>query len=102
MAPHKVIGQKGKELRSKVLLHPGEVLEEELAARNLKKSVFAMDLKIYPSHFSNILKGKRDINASIALKLEKALDISAEFWVRLQAEYDLKLERQRLEDKKIA
>jgi plasmid maintenance system antidote protein VapI len=35
------------------------------------------------------LRGKRDINAAIALKLEKALDISAEFWVQLQAEYDL-------------
>ncbi len=102
MATHKVISHKGKELRSKVLLHPGELLEEELEARSIKKSVFAMDLKIYPSHFSNILKGKRDINATIALKLEKALDISAEFWVRLQAEYDLKLERQRLENQKIA
>jgi addiction module HigA family antidote len=102
MATHKVIGQNGKELRSRVLLHPGEVLEEELEARGLKKSVFAMDLKIYPSHFSNILKGKRDINATIALKLEKALDISAEFWIQLQAEYDLKLERQRLQSEKIA
>lgn len=102
MTTHKVIGANGKELRSIVLLHPGEVLEEELEARNIKKSVFAMDLKIYPSHFSNILKGKRDINAAIALKLEKALDISAEFWVQLQAEYDLKLERQRLQNAKIA
>jgi addiction module HigA family antidote len=102
MSTHKVIGQNGKELRSKVLLHPGEVLEEELAARDIKKSVFAMDLKIYPSHFSNILKGKRNINAAIALKLEEALDISAEFWVQLQAEYDLKLERQRLQHAKIA
>jgi antitoxin HigA-1 len=96
MSTHKVIGQNGKELRSAVLLHPGEVLEEELEARGLKKSVFAMELKIYPSHFSNILKGKRNINATIALKLEKSLDISAEFWMQLQAEYDLKLERQRM------
>ena len=102
MTTHKVIDANGKELRSIVLLHPGEVLEEELEARNIKKSVFAMDLKIYPSHFSNILKGKRDINAAIALKLEKALDISAEFWVQLQAEYDLKLERQSLQNAKIA
>jgi HTH-type transcriptional regulator/antitoxin HigA len=101
MSTYKVIGKNGNELRSKVLLHPGEVLEEELEARDIKKSVFAMDLKIYPSHFSNILKGKRDINAAIALKLEKALDISAEFWVQLQAEYDLKLERQRMAQKKI-
>jgi plasmid maintenance system antidote protein VapI len=36
------------------------------------------------------------------LKLEKALDISAEFWVQLQAEYDLKLEGQKLHHSKIA
>ena len=102
MSTHKVIGHNGKELRSKVILHPGEVLEEELEARGIKKSAFALDLKIYPSHFSNILKGKRDINATIALKLEKALDIGAEFWLQLQAEYDLKLERKRLNEAKIA
>ena len=55
MSTHKVIGQNGKEIRSKVLLHPGEVLEEELEARGIKRSVFAMDLKIYPSHFSKLL-----------------------------------------------
>lgn len=76
-------------------LHPGEVLEEELEARNIKKSVFAMELKIYPSHFSDILKGRRNISAAIAIKLEKALGISAEFWIRLQGEYNLKLEREK-------
>ncbi len=97
MAKYKVIGNDGQELRSKVLLHPGEVLEEELAARGIIKSSFAMDLKIYPSHFSDILKGRRNISPSIAIKLETTLGISAEFWMRLQAEYDLKLERQKLE-----
>ncbi len=96
MSQFKVIGENGEELRSNVLFHPGELLEEELAARRIIKSAFAMDLKIYPSHFSDILKGRRNISAAIALKLEAALGISAEFWIRLQAEYDLKLERQKL------
>ena len=78
-------------------MHPGEILEEELAARGLIKSAFAMELKIYPSHFSDILKGRRNISAAIAIKLEKALGISAEFWMRLQADYDLKVERQQLQ-----
>lgn len=97
MGTHKVIGKNGQELRSKILLHPGKILEEELEARGLIKSAFAMELKIYPSHFSDILKGKRHISAAVALKLERALGISAEFWMRLQAEYDLKVERQKLE-----
>jgi len=97
MGTYKVIGKNGQELRSKALLHPGEVLKEELEARDIIKSAFAMELKIYPSHFSDILKGRRNISAAIALKLEKALGISAEFWMRLQAEYELKVERQKLQ-----
>ena len=96
MGTYKVIGSKGQELRSKVLLHPGELLCEELVARGIIKSAFAMELKIYPSHFSDVLKGRRNISAAMALKLEAALGISAELWMRLQAEYDLKLERQKL------
>jgi HTH-type transcriptional regulator/antitoxin HigA len=98
MGTYKVVGKNGQELRSKVILHPGEVLREELEARDIIKSAFAMELKIYPSHFSDLLKGRRNISAAIAIKLENALGISAEFWMRLQAEYDLKVERQKLQE----
>ncbi len=97
MGSYKVIGKDGQEIHSDVILHPGEVLREELEARNIQKSSFAMDIKIYPSHFSYILRGKRNINASTAIKLEKALGISAEFWIRLQGEYDLAIERKKLQ-----
>lgn len=96
MGSYKVVGKRGEEIRSDLILHPGEVLKEELEARKLMRSVFAMEIKVYPSHFSEILRGKRNINASLAIKLEKALGISAEFWVRLQGEYDLALERKKL------
>jgi len=56
-----------------------------------------MEIKVYASHFSEVLRGKRNIKASLAIKLEKALGISAEFWIRLQGEYDLALERKKLE-----
>ncbi|MBE9600288.1 hypothetical protein IM797_13310 [Pedobacter sp. MC2016-24] len=42
------------------------------------------------------MKGKRNITAYIALKLETELDISAEFWLSLQMDYDLQLERNKL------
>lgn len=86
-------------MSNNIKLHPGEVLEDELKARKIKKSVFAMEIGIYPSHFSDICKGKRNITPSIALKLEKALEIKAEFWVRLQGDYDLKTERLKNENK---
>jgi len=96
MGNNKVIGSNGQELRTDVLLHPGEVLEMELMARGLTKSRFAMDIKMYPSHMSDILKGKRNITEEIALKIESKLGISAEFWMRLQVEYNISVLRIKL------
>jgi antitoxin HigA-1 len=84
-----VIDKQGRELKTDVLLHPGKVLEKELESRGLKKSSFAMSIMMYPGHMSDILKGRRNITEDIALRLEKALDISAEFWMGLQIEYNL-------------
>lgn len=93
MATNKIIGSNGQELRTDVLLHPGEVLEMEILARGLTKSKFAMEIKMYPSHMSDILKGKRNITEEIALKIENILGISAEFWMRLQVEYNISVLR---------
>jgi HTH-type transcriptional regulator/antitoxin HigA len=96
MTTNKVVGSNGQELRTDVLLHPGEVLEMEILSRGLTKSKFAMDIKMYPSHMSDILKGKRNITEEIALKLENILGISAEFWMRLQVEYNISLLRTKM------
>ena len=96
MAINKVVGSNGQELRTDVLLHPGEVLEMEILSRGLTKSKFAMDIKMYPSHMSDILKGKRNITKEIALKLENILGISAEFWMRLQVEYNISVLRTKM------
>jgi HTH-type transcriptional regulator/antitoxin HigA len=95
MAYDKILDHKGKEMRLHIELTPGEVLAEELEARHIGKSAFAMKIGVYPSHFSDILKGKRRFNASIALKLERELGISAEFWVSLRADYELAAEREK-------
>ena len=96
MAANKVIGANGQELRTDVLLHPGEVLEMEIVSRGLTKSRFAMDIKMYPSHMNDILKGKRNITEDIALRIEKILGISAEFWMSLQVEYNISVLRAKM------
>ena len=45
------------------------------------------------SHFSELLHGKRHVSAAMALKLEKLLDIPAEYWMRVQVYHDLFVER---------
>jgi antitoxin HigA-1 len=91
----KILGSNGKQIRVNVALSPREVLREELEARVITQSAFAMKIGVYPSHFSDILKGKRRLSALVALKLEEELGISAEFWVGLQADYELKKEREK-------
>lgn len=97
MEAYQVLGKDGRTLKPVYTTHPGEVLEMELEAREIKKSVFAMGIQMYPSHFSDILKGRRGVTAPIALKLEKALEIEASFWLRMQLDYDLATERSKLE-----
>lgn len=92
----KSIGKGRGEGSTKTILHPGEILRAELEARKLLKSNFAMEIKVYPSHFSDVLRGKRNINAALAIKLEKALGINAAYWIHLQGDYDLSLERGKL------
>lgn len=93
MAQHKVLNKKGKEISSPVTLHPGEVLQMELEARKIKKSVFANSQQIKPGHLSELLVGKRHVSAATALRLEKLLGIAAEYWLRIQMYYDLQEER---------
>ena len=93
MAEYKVVNSKGEEIFTDVSLHPGEVLDMELQAREIKKASFALQLGVKPGHLSEILHGKRHVSAAIALRLEKLLDIPAEYWMRVQVYYDLFVER---------
>ena len=95
MAAYKVINSKSKEIFTNVSLHPGEVLQMELAARNIKKTEFAELLGMKAGHFSELLHGKRHVSAATALKLEKLLEISAEYWMRVQVYHDLFEQRAR-------
>ena len=92
---YRVLNSRGKEIYSDITLHPGEILQDELEARDIKKSLFAEQLGMKASHFSELLHGKRHISAATALKLEKLLDVSAEYWMRVQVYYDLFMERQK-------
>ena len=95
MSNYKVVNSRGKEINTDVSLHPGEVLQMELEALNIKKAKFAESLGMKPSHFSELLHGKRHVSVATALRLEKLLNISAEYWMRVQVYHDLFTERNR-------
>jgi addiction module HigA family antidote len=96
MTNYNIIGKNGKELYADVLLHPGEVLAEELEAREILQKDFAALIGMRPPHFNELLKGNRHVSALLALKLEQQLGIKADFWMRLQVDHDLKLARRQI------
>lgn len=88
-----VLGQNGQPIYSKIAIHPGEVLKDEIEARGLIKKEFAIKIDLLPQHLSELFAGKRNITATLALKLEEVLDSDAAFWLHLQNEYDLTIVR---------
>jgi HTH-type transcriptional regulator/antitoxin HigA len=71
--------------------HPGEILADELEARDIKQQAFAQQIGMQKSQLNEIIKGKRSINAEVAVLLEAALDIPADFWLKAQNNYDIAL-----------
>ena len=72
-----------------VATHPGEILLDELKANNFSQSDFAKQIGYNKSQLNEIIKGKRNINADLALLLEKTLGIDAEYWLEAQKNYEL-------------
>jgi antitoxin HigA-1 len=96
MATYKVINTTGKKISTDVTLHPGEVLSDELIAREIKQRDFANKINLQPPHLNDLLKGKRHVSARIALKIENELGIDASYWLRLQIAYDLAIAKKEL------
>lgn len=72
------------------LSHPGIIIRQEyLEPAGLKAADLARATGLSTGRISELLNGKRDITAEIALRLERATQISARLWLGLQDDYDL-------------
>lgn len=78
-----------------IATHPGVVIKDELMARNITQRRLAEMIGMQPTMLNEIIRGKRPISAAIALSLEKALDVPAEFWIKFQYQYELDIVRQK-------
>ena len=71
-------------------IHPGEVLLEEfLKPMGLSQNRVAIDIGVPARRINEIVLGKRRITADTALRLARYFDISPQFWLGLQMDYDL-------------
>lgn len=71
-------------------IHPGEVLLEEfLKPLGISQNALARAIDVPPRRINEIVLGKRAVTADTALRLARALGTSEQFWMGLQADYDL-------------
>jgi addiction module HigA family antidote len=71
---------------------PGEILLEDfMKPLGISINALARDLDVPPNRISDIVNGKRGITADTALRLAKYFGTSAEVWIGLQVDYDLRI-----------
>jgi addiction module HigA family antidote len=81
-------------------VHPGEVLLEEfLKPMGLSQSRLALDIGVHPRRINEIVLGKRSITADTALRLARYFGTTPQFWLGLQADYDLDVAMDALGDR---
>ena len=78
-------------------IHPGEVLLADfLEPLGISQYRLAHSLSVPPRRINEIVHGARAVTADTALRLARFFGVSEQFWLNLQARYDLEVERDRL------
>ena len=78
-------------------IHPGEVLLLDfLEPMAITQYRLAHALSVPPRRINEIVHGKRAVSADTALRLARFFGTSEQFWLNLQARFDLEVERDRL------
>lgn len=78
-------------------VHPGEILQEEfLKPLSISQYRLSKDINVPPRRINEIVHGKRSISADTALRLGRFFGISPQFWINLQAHYDLEIQKDKL------
>lgn len=73
-------------------IHPGEVLREEfLSPLNLAPSRLATLIDVPANRMTELVAERRNVTADTALRLARVFGTTPEFWMNLQAAYDLRL-----------
>jgi addiction module HigA family antidote len=79
-------------------IHPGEILLEEfLNPMDISQNRLARAMAVPPRRINEIVHGKRAVTADTAIRLALALGTSEQFWMGLQADFDLEKARKSAE-----
>ena len=84
-------------------IHPGEILMEDfIEGFGITQNKVAVSIGVPPRRINEIVHGKRGITADTAIRLARYFGTSEEFWMNLQTNYELRLERRAFRDKNVA
>ncbi|NJD37625.1 MAG: HigA family addiction module antidote protein [Geobacter sp.] len=72
-------------------IHPGEYLKELLEELHLSQNTFALSIGVSAMRISHVVHGKRPVTAELAILFARAFSQTPQYWMNLQASYDLKV-----------
>ena len=75
-------------------VHPGRILKDELAEFSVTPTEFARQIDVPANRISQIINGKRSVTGDTALRFGHWFGVEPQFWLNLQAQFDLVCRRQ--------
>ena len=75
-------------------IHPGEILADELEELSVSPTELSRQIRVPANRISQIINGKRAITGDTALRLAHWFGTSPQFWMNLQALYDVRIAEQ--------
>ena len=79
-------------------IHPGDYLREALEELGMTQAALAKTIGVSPMRISHVVREERPLTADLALRLGRAFGQSPQYWLNLQAGYELKLAEANLRD----
>ena len=73
----------------KRVVHPGEILKDELEELGVTAATFARQIDVPPNRISQIIAGKRSMTSDTALRFGHWFGVDPQFWINLQTQFDL-------------
>ena len=72
-------------------VHPGEFIKEILGEIDVTQADFARSIGVSAMRVSHVVNGRRPVTAELALLIGKAFGQTPQYWLNLQADYDIKV-----------
>ena len=80
----------------KRVVHPGEILKDELTEMSVTPTSFARQIDVPPNRISQIISGKRSVTGDTTLRFGHWFGVEPQFWLYLQTQFDLAVTERRI------